>query len=92
MFFSFDWQVASIITYLEDFLSPVNLFSTTRLSRGFRFTTKRATDGRPFIRLFEIPFCSFLRVLFGRGAGEPFSLKKVPPHFLSNYANLYCSL
>jgi len=26
MFFSFDWQVSSIITYLEDFLSPVNLF------------------------------------------------------------------
>ena len=38
MFFSFDWQVELIISYLEDFASPVNLFGTTRLSRGFRYT------------------------------------------------------
>ena len=33
------WQV-DFITYLEDFFSPVNLFSTTRLSRGFRDTRR----------------------------------------------------
>ena len=38
MFFTFDWQVKLIITYLEDFFSSVNLFRTTRLSRGFRDT------------------------------------------------------
>lgn len=37
--FSFDWQVDLIISYLEDFASSVNLYRTTRLSRGFRLTT-----------------------------------------------------
>ena len=38
MFFGFDWQVFSIIAYLEDFFSPVNLFWTPPLWRGFRYT------------------------------------------------------
>lgn len=37
--FSFDWHVDLIISYLEDFASSVNLYRTTRLSRGFRLTT-----------------------------------------------------
>ena len=40
--FIFDWQVVFILPHTEDFFSPVNLFSTTRLSRGFCFTTKEA--------------------------------------------------
>ena len=32
-------------------------------------------------------FVIFVRVLFGRGVGEPFFAKKVPPHLLFNLPN-----
>ena len=44
--FKFDWQVFLIIPYLEVFFSSVNLFSTTRLSRGFLFTKKELKPWR----------------------------------------------
>ena len=44
MFFSFDWQVVLIIAYLEDFFSPVNLFSTPPLWRGFRLQKVKSSN------------------------------------------------
>ena len=43
-FLRFDWQVFSILSQTEDFFSSVNLFPTTRLSRGFRYTKSATTE------------------------------------------------
>ena len=68
MFFGLDWQVFSIIPYLEDFLSSVNLFSTTRLSRGFRYTNKKSTARVDFCLAqregFALEFCKAFGIEF----------------------------
>ena len=48
VFFSFDWQVYSNYITNGGFFSSVNLYRTTRLSRGFRYTKKppRISPGR----------------------------------------------
>lgn len=40
----------------------------------------------------KFPFDIFVRKFLKGVRGNLFPLKKVPPHFLSPYANLYCSL
>ena len=44
MCFYFDWQVVSILTYTEGFCSSVNLYPTTRLSRGFPDTIIKSSE------------------------------------------------
>ena len=53
MCFYFDWQVVSILTYTEGFCSSVNLYPTTRLSRGFP-DTKKTADCRSSFAVFSI--------------------------------------
>ena len=45
-FLRFDWQVFSILSQTEGFFSSVNLFPTTRLSRGFHYTKKQPRCGK----------------------------------------------
>ena len=53
---------SSYYNTLEDFSSPVNLFGTTRLSRGFRVTRKDQANGLVFH--FKNPFQSSLLLSF----------------------------
>ena len=56
MCFYFDWQVVSILTYTEGFCSSVNLYPTTRLSRGFPDTSKACPSGFSMDMPFEMQF------------------------------------